>query len=190
MRETLLESALSLFEEQGYAATTVEDIAERADVAPRTFFRYFPDKAAILRPTSTGHVETFIAQLDASPPEQPLIEAAHHALRATLQECTDDRERVLMKHRIAVAAGIASAAEDFADVWATFEAHVARRLGTTPDTDPRPALLTGITVAAAESSVRRWLNEGATSDLGEFVDDAFAVLGTLVDPVPHDSQNP
>ncbi|MBS1848548.1 MAG: helix-turn-helix transcriptional regulator, partial [Actinobacteria bacterium] len=39
MRETLLESALSLFEEQGYAATTVEDIAERADVAPRTFFR-------------------------------------------------------------------------------------------------------------------------------------------------------
>ena len=47
-RQRLLETALRLFREQGYDATTVEQIAEAADVAKGTFFNYFETKEAIL----------------------------------------------------------------------------------------------------------------------------------------------
>jgi len=47
-RARLAEAALHLFEEQGYDATTVEDIARRAGLTKRTFFRYFTDKREVL----------------------------------------------------------------------------------------------------------------------------------------------
>jgi AcrR family transcriptional regulator len=47
-RQRLLSVSLELFHEQGYSATTVEDITERADVAKGTFFNYFPSKEALL----------------------------------------------------------------------------------------------------------------------------------------------
>ncbi len=54
-RRTRLASAIEdaaweLFAEQGYDETSINDIAERANVAPRTFFRYFPTKEAVMYP--------------------------------------------------------------------------------------------------------------------------------------------
>ena len=43
-------AAAELFDEHGYEDTSIHDIAERADVAPRTFFRYFPTKEAVMYP--------------------------------------------------------------------------------------------------------------------------------------------
>jgi AcrR family transcriptional regulator len=47
-REQIIEAAMGLFAERGYHATTIADIAEAADVAPRTFFSYFPSKEAVV----------------------------------------------------------------------------------------------------------------------------------------------
>ncbi len=49
MRERIYETARLLFLEHGFDATTVEQIAETADIAQATFFNYFPSKAAVLR---------------------------------------------------------------------------------------------------------------------------------------------
>ena len=43
-RERIVEAAFELFEERGFEGTTIADIAEAADIAPRTFFSYFPSK--------------------------------------------------------------------------------------------------------------------------------------------------
>ncbi len=47
-RERILESALELFHEKGFDATTVKEITERANMAKGTFFNYFPTKESIL----------------------------------------------------------------------------------------------------------------------------------------------
>src|ERR1700744_4746279 len=47
-RERLVMAAVDLFTEQGYDATTVAQIAERAGVTKSTFFRHFPDKRELL----------------------------------------------------------------------------------------------------------------------------------------------
>ena len=47
-RVTIREHALRLFREQGYHATTVEQIAAAAEVSPSTFFRYFPTKEDVV----------------------------------------------------------------------------------------------------------------------------------------------
>ncbi|BBZ33741.1 TetR family transcriptional regulator [Mycolicibacterium confluentis] len=77
-REAVRAAAFRLFEENGYAATTVDQIAEAADVSARTFFRYFPNKAAVLIP---DHMMGPIIDLFlAAPPEVPPITAYRHAL--------------------------------------------------------------------------------------------------------------
>src|SRR5262249_3521554 len=47
-RETIRREAFRLFDENGYANTTVEAIADAAEVSPSTFFRYFPTKESVL----------------------------------------------------------------------------------------------------------------------------------------------
>jgi AcrR family transcriptional regulator len=47
-RATIRSEAIRLFSEQGFATTTVEQIAEAADISPSTFFRYFPTKEAVI----------------------------------------------------------------------------------------------------------------------------------------------
>ena len=66
--ERLRAAALELFEERGYDRTTVGDIAERADLTERTFFRYFADKREVLF-AGSEELEKLIASGVASAPE-------------------------------------------------------------------------------------------------------------------------
>ncbi|MDY6999295.1 MAG: TetR family transcriptional regulator [Actinomycetota bacterium] len=77
-REAVRTAAFRLFEEQGYQNTTVEQIAEAADVSSRTLFRYFPNKAALLIPDQL--MEPIIELFVAAPAELPPLAAYRHAL--------------------------------------------------------------------------------------------------------------
>src|ERR1700728_2542445 len=78
-RAALREHALRLFREQGYQATTVEQIAAAAEVSPSTFFRYFPTKEDLVLQDDmdTRMVEAFARQ----PPELSPIAAVRAAMR-------------------------------------------------------------------------------------------------------------
>jgi AcrR family transcriptional regulator len=67
-RETIERVALKLFAERGFDETTVADIAEMADVSPRTIFSYFESKEDILFCQESSSFERLKAMLDQRPP--------------------------------------------------------------------------------------------------------------------------
>jgi AcrR family transcriptional regulator len=80
-RASLREHALRLFREQGYQATTVEQIAAAAEVSPSTFFRYFPTKEDVVLQDDmdTRMMEAFARQPSSLTPIAAVRAAAHEA---------------------------------------------------------------------------------------------------------------
>lgn len=63
LRHRIVEAALSLFDERGFAATKVADICERADVVNKTFFNHFPTKQHLLREIAESQIATLFADI-------------------------------------------------------------------------------------------------------------------------------
>src|SRR5215207_163245 len=99
-RRTIQAQALRLFAERGFQATTIEEIAAAAEVAPRTFFRYFPTKEEVVfwseyRPVLDG----FVAR---RPDDESAVEALRHGIVDALAAVWDqDGERTLERLRLA-----------------------------------------------------------------------------------------
>ncbi|WP_431924826.1 TetR family transcriptional regulator [Nonomuraea jabiensis] len=68
-RETILREAFRLFRERGYTVTTVEQIAEAAEISPATFFRYFPTKEDLV---TLDRFPPLIEALASQPPGAPI----------------------------------------------------------------------------------------------------------------------
>src|SRR5271170_6091311 len=85
-RASLREHALRLFREQGYQATTVEQIAAAAEVSPSTFFRYFPAKEDVVLQDDMD--TRLMAAFDQQPPGLGPIAAVRAAVRQMLDSYT------------------------------------------------------------------------------------------------------
>lgn len=87
-RAAIRQHALRLFREQGYSATTIEQIADAAEVSPATFFRYFPSKEDVVLQDDIDIVT--IEALEAQPPELSPIAAFRAAAAATLASLSEE----------------------------------------------------------------------------------------------------
>ncbi len=85
-------AALELFVERGYEQTTVADVAARAGLTARTFFRHFSDKKEVLFRGSEGLQLAMVGALLAAPAEVPAMGAIAAALRAAAAYLGDMRE--------------------------------------------------------------------------------------------------
>lgn len=81
-REALHETALRLFAERGYRATTVADIAEAADVSERTFFRYFRSKEDVALQDVSRLLPQLEEAIQGRPPSEPPLRALLNAFLA------------------------------------------------------------------------------------------------------------
>lgn len=87
-RETIRREAFRLIEENGYAATTVEQIAEAAEVSPSTFFRYFPTKESVLLADDMD--PAFLDALAAQPRDLSPLKAIRRAYQVTMGNMSED----------------------------------------------------------------------------------------------------
>ncbi|GAA2099807.1 TetR/AcrR family transcriptional regulator [Streptomyces albiaxialis] len=99
-RGRLEQAALELYRERGFDTTTVKEIAQRAGLTERTFFRHFADKREVLFPHGNPLGENLVAALGAVPETAPPLDAVVSALRKASGLFEERRE--LVRHRQAV----------------------------------------------------------------------------------------
>ncbi|WP_329093879.1 MULTISPECIES: TetR family transcriptional regulator [unclassified Streptosporangium] len=138
-RLALIDAALTLFQEQGYEATTVDQIAATVDVSPRTFFRYFATKEDIALSLLDDGPEVMLTELAARPAGEPPFTALSHALRAMVTVLVegdhDDTARFLRVHEVidATPALFAGSVRRLMENERQLITELARREGAGPD---------------------------------------------------------
>jgi AcrR family transcriptional regulator len=88
-RQAIRREAFRLFDANGYAATTVEQIAEAAEVSPSTFFRYFPSKESLLLADDLDPL--VLAAFRAQPPDLSPTQAIRRAYETTMAGLSPDQ---------------------------------------------------------------------------------------------------
>ena len=74
-REQIVESAMALFDERGFEHVTISEIAAAADIAPRTFFSYFPSKEDVVFHDFDLVFDTIKQRIDARPEGESTMDA-------------------------------------------------------------------------------------------------------------------
>jgi AcrR family transcriptional regulator len=145
-RASLREHALRLFREQGYQATTVEQIAAAAEVSPSTFFRYFPTKEDVVLQDDmdTRLVEAFARQPACLAP----IPAVRAALREAWRSFTPEEWDLIREGgrlSMEVPEIRARSMNEFSRIISVVAEALARRVGRPPD-DLRVRVLAGAVI--------------------------------------------
>jgi AcrR family transcriptional regulator len=178
-RDTLEEAALELFIEQGYAATTIEQITQRAGVGRTTFFNYFESKSDLLWLEVDAGIDRVIDELRLVPPGVPALAAIREVMVRVAGEFGVDRVplaftqgELIGSESEAAASGLTRFARR-ADVLAGF---LAPRLGL-----PRGALVVRAAANALAGAVSAawevWAHEGITRrPLADYVAEAFDLV--------------
>ncbi len=176
-RRAIQDHALRLFAEQGYDATTVEQISAAAEISPSTFFRYFPSKEDCVL---TDEYDPIMAEVfRAQPPELSLIEALREMFREVLTEMyARDREQILTRTKLilSVPALRGRSFDPMHHESLSMFAELAAERAGTPSNDPRVRVFTWTTTAALEASIVTWAESDGTLDLPGLVDDALSFL--------------
>jgi AcrR family transcriptional regulator len=177
-RLALHEAALRLVAEHGLEHVSVDDIAERADVSPRTFFNYFSSKddAVLgLDPEASGR------QVDAFR-DRPADESPLQALRAVqrLQAAEMAEETELWPLRLKVIDAspvlVGRLAGVFGESERALAEAIAERTRTRVGVGVYPTLLAGVAGVAVRTALHRWLATDFTASLPDLVDEAWDAL--------------
>ncbi|WP_349903949.1 TetR family transcriptional regulator [Parafrigoribacterium humi] len=171
-RERLQRAALELFADNGFDRTTTVQIAARAGVSERTFFRHFPDKREVLF-ASEGELRQVTADALAAVPStaEPLA-----ALRIAFHDVVPliERGRPLAELRASIIAGAPALLEREHTKTADLIALVAQGLARRGVSERSALLCARVGMASFSTAIHRW-NPGV-SNLHDEVDAAFDEL--------------
>jgi AcrR family transcriptional regulator len=186
-RRELRRVALKLIAERGYSNVTVEEIAEAANVSPRTFFNYFPTKEAALFGADPELAETTRDAIVHQSPGEPVVNVLRTIMtdqaKTVVNEFAElggDPLEWLGRMRAARTDPHLHAAHgaQMAAIERSLAEAIAQRLGTTLERDPYPGLLASIATGVFRSSMSFWASSGGTVPLEHLVDQAFAALAS------------
>jgi len=174
-RISVQQHAMRLFRQQGYSATTVEQIAEAAEISPSTFFRYFPTKESVVLTDFYDPllIEAFLSQPQDLPPLEALRSAIKEAFaNMSADESASEIERsrlILSVPELRVAA--------LSNLFGTFDAMadaLAKRTHRKPD-EPAVRMFVGAFFGIAMAVGTIWL-ENPDNDMIAAMDTAIAYL--------------
>ncbi|MFJ3233525.1 TetR/AcrR family transcriptional regulator [Streptomyces sp. NPDC086787] len=175
-REAIRAATYGLIEEQGYDATTIDQIAERAEVSPSTVFRYFPTKEDIV--LTDEHDPVVLAELRSRPPQEPWSESIRHVMRRAVRLGVEDDPRVSRlrtRLMVEVPAVRSRMMESMSVTGRMLCEAVAERTGRDPESLEVRVYAMSLVGGLMETSLY-WAANGHRDDLAALVDRTLDVL--------------
>jgi AcrR family transcriptional regulator len=175
-RWAIQEHALRLFTEQGYDATTVDQIAAAAEVSPSTFFRYFKTKEDVVMQDEYDPLmaRAFLA----APADLPPVAAFRYAMRQALDSVTpEEMEKVFERGKLQLTepALRARGLENFLTTRTVIGEAVAQRMGRSTD-DRAVRTFAGVIVGVLLTALLDWFDAGGEGTLYEYIDESLGYL--------------
>ena len=178
-RAAIRDHALALFREQGYGATTVDQIAEAAEVSPSTFFRYFPTKEDVVLQDDFDLLA--VGAFEQQPPGLSPVAAFRLAAKQALESLSEEdlaRVRETAELSLTVPEVRARAMDEFARTITVIAEATAKRTGRDPD-DFAVRNVAGAVIGvimAATMPWSDWAEDLPQSDIFARIDAALAHL--------------
>jgi AcrR family transcriptional regulator len=166
-RGRLAQAALELYGERGFEQTTVAEIAKRAGLTERTFFRYFADKREVLFWGAASLQELLINTLNGTPATMAPIDAVAVAIEAAAAEIQQGRE--FSQQRQAVIDANPELQERELIKLATLSAALADALRQRGVTDPTASLTAEAGIAVFKVAFERWISNARELDFPELI---------------------
>jgi AcrR family transcriptional regulator len=170
----LANAALELYNERGFEQTTVAEIAERAGLTERTFFRHFADKREVLFAGGTGLQDLMLEALLRAPDSATPTEAVACALLATCDMFEERRE--FARRRQAVIAANAELQERELVKMASLAKAVAEGLRERGVKSPAATLIAEAGIAVFRVAFERWTSPSNRRRLRGLIEDSLDQL--------------
>lgn len=176
-RERLQSAAWELFDEQGYEATTVAQITERAGLNRATFFRHFSDKREILFGGEDVIRRAFVDAIRSTSPHASVPACLRAALDAAAAVMTEEqRERAALRRRVAEAS--AEVQERGLAKNARVAAAVAAALRDRGLEELEARLGADLVMIAFDAALRQWVEAKRGEPFAHYSTAAFTALQT------------
>ena len=173
-RGRLAQAAMELYGVRGFDQTTVADIAERAGLTERTFFRHFTDKREVLFSGAQALQELLVTTIVDAPISTTPIDAVTLALEAAGERFNEHRGFSVQRQRIID--GSAELQERELIKLASLAVAVANALRQRGVGDPTAGLTGEVAIAIFKNSFERWVSASEPSDLGLVIRESLAQL--------------
>jgi AcrR family transcriptional regulator len=172
-RSRLLEAALELYAKRGFDNTTVAQIAERAGLTERTFFRHFADKREVLFGGAEAFEGAFVTAVADAPTKTPLLDAVAAGLEAAAAQLP---KREIARQRQAIIAANPELQEreliKFAAISSAL-ADVLRRRGVR---EPAASLTAEMAASSFRIAFERWVDTKNRRGLPELLQESLDQL--------------
>jgi len=170
----LTEAALTLFGERGFDETTVADIAERAGLTKRTFFRYFADKREVLFRGSESLEQLFVDGVLGAPASSSPLDAAAAGLQSIAPMFEERREFAARRQQI-IAANPELQERELIKM-ASLSRAVAQALRRRGIDEPAATLTAEAGITVFRVAFERWVAEGNRQPLLELMRESLSEL--------------
>ena len=183
-RGRLEKAAMELYRECGFDDTTVAEIAERAGLTERTFFRHFADKREILFAGGAELNELVVTTVASAPDAAPPLDASVAGIEAGGAMLQERHGRHFARQRQRIIDASPELRERELHKLAAMAAAVSRALRDRGVGEPGATILGEIAIAIFRISFARWVAESSGPDLTDLIRDALAELRALAAAEP------
>lgn len=181
VRDAIWDAAIDLFAEKGFDETTVDDIAERAGVSRRSFFRYFGSKDDLLGQGMATYGEALSEAVRACPATYTPLEVVREtALVIARGAAAQPRTRTIIEIAERNAAARAAQLSRRPEVEDQVAAAFASRARRATKADVTPRLLAALTLSILDVAFRSWY-EHDQRDISASVEKVTAALAGIVE---------